>query len=343
MKNKTSVTQMSAEKALSSSTESVAPIRFVDLFCGIGGFHIGVTQAALSLDKRAECVWACDIDRWARECYAENFSLEPVGDITQVNECEVPDHDLLCAGFPCQAFSVFGKMRGFADTRGTLFFDIARILKAKRPAMFILENVKQLITHHQGQTISVILETLHSLDYSVEFRALDARDFGLPQKRERVIFVGRRNDLFPDKEEHPFQWPEGSAPMKPLSDLLETQAPEKYYASERIRTSRMASVERNGNQDSAPQIYHENKSGHVSAYPFACALRSGSSHNYLLVNGERRLTERELLRLQGFPDTFKITSSYTQTRRQTGNAVPAPMIEAVATELLREFKPKEKA
>ena len=343
MKNKTNVTQISTDKALNSPSEPVAPIRFIDLFCGIGGFHIGVTQAALSLDKSAECVWACDIDRWARECYAENFSLGPVGDITQINEQDIPDHDLLCAGFPCQAFSVFGKMRGFADTRGTLFFDIARILKAKRPALFILENVKQLITHHQGETIAVILDTLRSLDYAVEYRALDARDFGLPQKRERVIFVGRRNDLVSDSEEHRFQWPEVSPPMRTLSDLLETQAPEKYYASERIRASRKASVKRDGNQDSAPQIYHENKSGHVSAYPFACALRSGSSHNYLLVNGERRLTERELLRLQGFPDSFRVTSSYTQTRRQTGNAVPAPMIQAVATELLRDFKPTKKA
>ncbi len=323
---------------IAPSDQAKDTIRIIDLFCGIGGFHLGVTNAASEFDKNVECVWACDIDRWARETYQANFGVEPHGDITQVTAEDIPDHDLLCAGFPCQSFSVFGKMRGFDDTRGTLFFDIARILEAKRPALFILENVKQLVTHHGGKTISVILDTLRSLDYSVEFRALDARDFGLPQKRERVIFVGRRNDLFSDNATA-FQWPEKKIPMQPLATILEEGVAEKYYTSERIRASRKASVNSASVADSSPKIYHENKSGHVSAYPFACALRSGSSHNYLLVNGERRLTERELLRLQGFPDSFQVTASYTQTRRQTGNAVPAPMIEAVARELLRSFPP----
>ncbi len=321
---------------------SCSSINFIDLFCGIGGFHLGVTSAASALKLNAECVWACDIDRWAKETYHANFGVEVQDDITKIEAQDIPDHDLLCAGFPCQAFSVFGKMQGFADTRGTLFFDIARVLEAKRPAMFILENVKQLMTHHQGKTISVILEALKSLDYTVEFRALDARDFGLPQKRERVIFIGRRNDLAPETGFADFRWPEYIVPMKPLSEILTADVAEKYYTSDRIRESRKANVKANvkgnGVNGSAPLIYHENKSGHVSAYPFACALRSGSSHNYLLVNGERRLTERELLRLQGFPDSYEITSSYTQARRQTGNAVPAPMIEAVAKELFRELR-----
>jgi DNA (cytosine-5)-methyltransferase 1 len=337
MANSASQTTSSRTGSPNGGSETTRVIRFVDLFCGIGGFHLGVTTAASALQMSAECVWACDIDRWAKDTYRSNFGIEAQGDIKQIDARDIPDHDLLCAGFPCQAFSVFGKMQGFADTRGALFFDIARVLEAKCPPLFILENVKQLITHHKGETISVILETLRSLGYTVEFRALDARDFGLPQKRERVIFIGVRNDLAPSGNLADFQWPNSPIPMKSLAEILESDVAEKYHASERIRESRTASVKSAAGDKRAPRIYHENKSGHVSAYPFACALRSGSSHNYLLVDGERRLTERELLRLQGFPDSFKVTSSYTQTRRQTGNAVPAPMIEAVAVELLRQY------
>jgi len=162
-------------------------VRFVDLFCGIGGFHVGITAAGISKSKHTQCVWACDIDRWVRGAYAENFGIEPAGDITAVDENDVPDHDLLCAGFPCQPFSVFGKMKGFSDTRGTLFFDIARILKAKQPRLFILENVKQLVSHRGGQTLQIICQTLGELGYQISYKVCDARDFGLPQKRERVI------------------------------------------------------------------------------------------------------------------------------------------------------------
>ena len=308
-------------------------LRFVDLFCGIGGFHIGVTAAAESLGKNARCVWSCDIDKWVRQAYQENFGLTPAGDITEIDEHDIPDHDLLCAGFPCQPFSVFGKMRGFADTHGTLFFDIARVLKAKQPPLFILENVKQLASHRGGQTLSVILKTLAELGYQTSHKVCDARDFGLPQKRERVIIVGRHKG----RGEFDFTWPGKVKDMAPLSEVLESSVSAKYTASDHIRQSRINRT--NGKSapaghDGEPMIYHENKSGNVSIYPFACALRAGSSYNYLLVDGKRRLTERELLRLQGFPEWYKVTSSYTQVRRQTGNAVPAPMIQAVAERLL---------
>ena len=151
-----------------------------------------------------------------------------------MNENDVPDHDLLCAGFPCQPFSVFGKMKGFSDTRGTLFFDIARILKAKRPQLFILENVKQLVSHRGGQTLKVICQTLGELGYRISYKVCDARDFGLPQKRERVIFVGRRADC----GEFEFVWPEKSREMTPLNEILEQDVGEKYQASEMIRVSR---------------------------------------------------------------------------------------------------------
>lgn len=308
-------------------------IRFVDLFCGIGGFHLGVTSAAKNNGMKVQCVFASDIDKWAQEAYTKNFDITPHGDITQIDECDIPDHELLCAGFPCQPFSVFGKMQGFADTRGTLFFDIARILKAKRPPLFILENVKQLVSHQGGETLRVILTVLKDLGYVTEDRVLDARSFGLPQKRERVIIVGRLREL----NSNNFQWPDANVSMTPLSEILEVNVPESYYASDKIKSARIKRVGKKLSDSAEPMIFHENKSGNISVYPFACALRAGSSYNYLLVNGERRLTEREMLRLQGFPDSYKVTSSYTQTRRQTGNAVPAPMIESVATNLIADY------
>ena len=306
-------------------------IKFVDLFCGIGGFHLAAKSATQELGFIEECVWACDIDKWARETYSENFGIEPDGDITEVNPIDIPDHDLLCAGFPCQPFSVFGKMRGFEDTRGTLFFEIARTLKKKNPRFFILENVKQLVSHRGGETLAVILETLNDLGYNYHKRVLDARNFGLPQKRERVIIVGQRKEF----GEFEFDWPLGENKTPPLCEILEPNPADRYNASETIRKARQEKLNGNLPNESGPLIYHENKSGNVSVYAFACALRAGSSYNYLLVDGKRRLTEREMLRLQGFPDSFKITASYTQVRRQTGNAVPVKMVAPVIEELLR--------
>lgn len=300
-------------------------MRFVDLFCGIGGFHLAAVEACRSLGISSECAFACDIDPDCRRVYEANFGFEPVGDVTTVLSTEIPDHDLLLAGFPCQPFSIAGAMRGFEDTRGTLFFEIARILDAKRPAAFVLENVKALAGHRKGETLRTILETLRGLGYRAEWRVLNALDFGLPQKRERVFIVG-----FKDSRAN-FEWPTGGARMRPLSALLERSVADKFFASEDIRRKR-AIAHRPGAE---PTIWHENKSGHVSKHPFSCALRAGASHNYLLVDGVRRLTEREMLRLQGFPEDFQIVCNYSQTRRQAGNAVPVPVASAVIRSALK--------
>ncbi len=293
-------------------------IRFIDLFCGIGGFHFGAEQALQSRGLSADCVFSSDIDEDARRAYAANFGRVPTGDITKVDERDIPDHDLLLAGFPCQPFSIMGDSRGFEDTRGTLFFDVARILEAKKPVAFVLENVKQLASHDEGRTLSRILETLDTLGYNHTHRVLNALNFGLPQKRERIFIVGFR-------EKVSFAWPLSPVPMKPLSDLLETDVDDCHFASEHIRQRRLEQCE----PSKEPTIWHENKAGHVSAYPYSCALRAGASYNYLLVNGERRLTSREMLRLQGFPDSFRIACTHSQVRKQAGNAVPVPMVRAV--------------
>lgn len=297
-------------------------VRFADLFCGVGGFRAAAQNALGKAGLESRCVFSCDIDPKARAVYEVNFDEEPLGDIKRMKGSDVPAHDLLLAGFPCQAFSICGSRRGFEDARGTLFFDIARILEAKKPAAFVLENVKQLRGHDGGRTLSRILETLEGLGYGVHWRVLNALDFGLPQKRERVFIVGFRGGW------KGFEWPEGAAPMKPLSEILEKDVPKSYYASGRIRLDR----QRKGawkRKEGGPTIWHQNKGGNISVYPFSCAMRAGASHNYLLVDGERRLTEREMLRLQGFPESFTISCKYTVARRLMGNSLPVPVAEAV--------------
>lgn len=291
---------------------------FIDLFSGIGGFH----QAANALNGK--CLLASDIDEYAQFAYQKNYGLKPIGDITDYNYNLIPDHDILFAGFPCQPFSIIGKGNGFTDTRGTLFFSIEEILKEKDPPLFILENVKQLKTHDKGRTLNTILLKLENLGYKVYHNVLNALDYGLPQKRERVIIVG-----FKDHKAD-FNWPKKLPTYVPLDNILEKNIDQKHFASQKIKEKRKS--EHNSKYKTA--IWHENKSGNISSHPYSCALRAGASYNYLLVNGERRLTPREMLRLQGFPDTFKIVCSDSQTRKQAGNAVPVPMIKAVLQEVL---------
>jgi DNA (cytosine-5)-methyltransferase 1 len=293
-------------------------IRYADMFCGIGGFHTAADGLGL------ECVFACDIDEDCRTIYQHNYRLKPESDICRLDISAIPEHDILCAGFPCQPFSIIGNGGGFADARGTLFFELARIIDARRPAAFVLENVKQIATHNRRKTLARILQILRELGYTVDYRILNALHFGVPQKRERIIIVGFRGKVAG------FTWPTGKLPMKPLNEILEPEPEDHHYVSDRIRRKRhslhKAKVK--------PSIWHENKSGNISSYPYSCALRAGASYNYLLVNGERRLTPREMLRLQGFPESFKIVGSDRQIRKQAGNSVPVPMVRAVLERVL---------
>ena len=300
-----------------------ASFTYIDLFAGIGGFH----QAANSLGGK--CLFACEIDPHAQRAYEANYGIVPYGDIATLNAAIVPDHDVLLAGFPCQAFSICGNMKGFDDTRGTLFFDVARILKEKKPKMCVLENVKQLSTHDGGNTLKTILKTLRDLGYSTHWRVLNALDYGLPQKRERTIIVGFHEvDVLFD-----FPKPTGAGDLKDILDPDDVVEP-RFFASEHIQSRRRSMH----TPKITPSIWHENKAGNISSYPYSCALRAGASYNYLLVNGVRRPTLRELLRLQGFPDTFEIVCNDSQTRKQAGNAVPVNVIKSVLQEVLRAWK-----
>jgi len=299
-------------------------IRYIDLFCGIGGFRLAIQNVGQRFGVKTECVFSTDIDPGCQKAYEANFGERPHGDITKIDSQDIPRHDILLAGFPCQPFSIIGNGKGFDDTRGTLFFEIARILEAKKPRAFVLENVKQLVGHNSGRTLSRIIEVLKQLGYHSDYMILNALNFGLPQKRERVFIVGFSRPVL-------FLWPQGGVPMKPLKEILEPNPPPKYFASEYIRKKRH-SVRKPTKE---PTIWHENKSGNIGVYPYSCALRAGASYNYLLVNGERRLTPREMLRLQGFPDSFKIVCNYAQTRKQAGNALPVPVAEAVIAEVFK--------
>ena len=294
------------------------PLTFADMFCGIGGFHVAAQDFGMS------CVFACDIDNEARRAYEANFGFLPHGDITATSIDDIPEHDILFAGFPCQPFSIIGDMKGFEDSRGSLFFNLAEIIDTKRPQAFLLENVRQLSTHHQGKTLNRILGVLTDLEYRTDWKLLNALDFGLPQKRERAFIVG-----FQDHST-PFSWPEPIGQPLALAEILEEEVPATYFASEEIRTKRR---ERHRSELDL-SIWHENKNGNVASHPFSCALRAGASYNYLLVNGERRLTPREMLRLQGFPESFQLPGSYQQIRKQTGNAVPVPVARAVLEQMI---------
>ena len=297
-------------------------VRFIDLFCGIGGFRYAIQAAAKKHKIQAECVFSSDIDPDCQQAYRANFGETPVGDIRAVESEAVPTHDILLGGFPCQPFSIIGHRKGFEDARGTLFFEIARIIEAKQPKAFVLENVKLLVGHNGGKTLVRIMEVLRGLGYHADFRVFNALNFGLPQKRERVFIVGFKTPCG-------FEWPKGKVPMKPLDELLEADIPPELFASKYIRDKRLE----HGVPTPYATIWHENKAGHISIYPYSCALRAGASYNYLLVNGERRLTSREMLRLQGFPDSFKIVCNYSQTRKQAGNSLPVPMAQAVLNEV----------
>lgn len=303
--------------------------KIIDLFAGIGGIRLGFEAYG------CETVFSSEWDKAAQDMYEANFGERPYGDINKIAPCEIPDHDILLAGFPCQPFSIAGKGLGFADTRGTLFFNIEEILKAKAPQAFLLENVKRLTTHDNGQTFAVILEKLNNLGYTIYHKVFNSLDFGVPQKRERIYIVGF-------KEPIQFKFPNPLGYYKPLKNFLQNddEIPQSYFLSDQLKAKRINAVK---GIPPIPSIWHENIGGNISALPFSCALRAGGSYNYLVVNGVRRLTDREMLRLQGFPDTFKINIPYSQARKVAGNSVSIPVIKAIAGEMIDALKSKKEA
>lgn len=296
-----------------SESACASQLTAVDLFSGIGGFHIAAAQQGI------KTIFACDSDKPAAKCYADNLGVIPYGDI---HECEsqIPPHDILMAGLPCQPFSIIGKGAGLQDQRGMLVYKVAEIAGRLTPKAVVIENVKRLSTHNGGQTLKAVTDLFVAHGYTVDCQVLNALNFGLPQNRERTIIVCLR------PEYGPLEWPCPNPPYPPLSEILEPTVDARYIANPRIQANRKA---KHTSRIEPPAIWHQNISDNVTSKPFAPALRANASYNYLLVNGERRLTEREMLRLQGFPDEFQPVGAYTQTRKQAGNAMPVPMADAV--------------
>ncbi len=299
---------------------------FIDLFAGIGGIRLGFESVG------GKCVFSSEFDADACKTYEANFGEYPSGDITKIEAKDIPDFDILLGGFPCQAFSIIGKKEGFEnETCGTLFFDIERILKEKKPRAFMLENVRNLTAHDGGKTFKIICSHLEALGYTVYAKVLNALDYGVPQKRERIIIVGFLDPIlfsFPD--------PIPVEQRKSLIDILEKNVSEKYYVREAIRDSRLLRL-KNPNYPK-PYISHENMAGSITPHPYSSCLRAGASANYILINDERRPTEREMLRLQGFPEDYKIVVCYNKVKHQCGNSVAVPVIKAVAKQMISALK-----
>lgn len=304
---------------------------FIDLFAGIGGIRLGFEAAG------GHCVFSSEFDEDACKTYEANFGEHPSGDITKIDAKNIPDFDILLGGFPCQAFSIIGKKEGFSnETCGTLFFDIERILKEKRPSAFMLENVRNLVAHDSGNTFKVIKSHLEALGYHVYSKVLNALDYGVPQKRERIFIVGFLDDVL-------FEFPK-PVPITErlgLPDILEKKVDAKYYVKDAIRLSRLERIK--DKNYPRPYISHENMAGSITPHPYSSALRAGASANYILINDERRPTEREMLRIQGFPDTYKIVLSYGKVKHQCGNSVAVPVIKAIAKEMIASLKAFERS
>lgn len=292
----------------------------IDLFAGIGGIRLAFQQLG------CENVFSSELDAHARKMYEANFGDEPFGDINDIAPKDIPDHNILLAGFPCQPFSIAGKGLGFEDTRGTLFFNIESILREKMPRAFLLENVKRLTSHDEGRTFRVIITKLRELGYKVYYKVLNSLDFGIPQKRERIYIVGFLEDVV-------FDFPVGEGRYNALKDFLDDDSlvEPSYFLSDDMKEKRFNALKK---EPVYPSIWHENIGGNISPLPYSCALRAGGSYNYLVVNGVRRLTGREMLRLQGFPEDFIINLPYSKVRFVAGNSVTVPVVRAIGQNMI---------
>ena len=312
---------------------------FIDLFAGIGGMRIAFERAG------GTCVYSNEWNKYSQQTYLANFAEQPEGDITKVNAKDIPDHDILVAGFPCQPFSIagvskknsLGRATGFEDkTQGTLFFDVCRILQAKRPGAFLLENVKNLCSHDRGRTFKVIRESLDELNYEVFHKVLDGQDF-VPQHRERILIVGFDRERYGRKYEFDFN----ITPVSPkpcMRDILEADVESKYTLSDKLWTYL---------QNYAAKHKAAGNGFGYGIAPLGGVARTISARYYkdgseILIAQEgknpRRLTPRECARLQGFPDSFKIPVSDTQAYKQFGNSVVVPLMAEVAELIVKELE-----
>lgn len=307
---------------------TLAGYKFIDLFAGIGGIRT-------AFDKlKAQCVFSSEWDKFSQITYEANFGHKPQGDITKIEASEIPSFDILLAGFPCQPFSNAGQKKGFEDTRGTLFFDVCRIIDFHRPQVLLLENVKGFKGHDKGKTFATVKKTLEDLGYNVYAQILNSKDFGVPQNRERIYIVAFKDSV-------KFNFPLPLESKVTLGSILESEVEEKYTISDKLwagHKRRKAEHQRKGN-GFGYSIFNEK-----SAYTSTISARYYKDGSEILIeqkkNNPRKLTPREAARLQGFADDFVIPVSDVQAYKQFGNSVSVPVLEAIAVEISKSLAAK---
>ena len=304
---------------------------FIDLFAGIGGMRLAFERAG------GKCIFSSEWDKFAQLTYQSNFGEIPHGDITKIPTEDIPKHDVLLAGFPCQPFSHAGLKKGFNDTRGTLFFDIARIIEERKPSLVLLENVKGFKNHDGGRTFKVIQETLDGIGYNVFAKILNASDFGLPQNRERIFIVCMNRKKV---KSHDFEFPKPSNAKTRVGDILEKRVNAKYVLSNKLwngHKRRLKEHRAKGNGFGYSLFTPDStRTSTISARYY----KDGSEVLIATRGNPRKITPREAARLQGFPETFKIPVSDTQAYKQFGNSVAINVISAIAREMTKLIRTK---
>lgn len=312
-------------------------LKFIDLFCGMGGFRLAFEK------QGGKCVFSSEIDPYAIKTYELNYGETPSGDITKINASDIPNHDIICAGFPCQSFSIAGKRMGFEDTRGTLFFDVARIMKEKKPDFAFLENVKGLTNHDGGKTLETILSTIREIGYDCKYKVLNAADYGVPQARERWYCVCVRKGSGYDIND--FEFPEPIELQKKVKDLVDLSCNDEYAVTkickQNIETHlALKSIEVDDNTlayEVRPSRCQFKKNG--IAPTLTAKMGTGGNNIPVLVKYMRELTERECLNLMGYPDDFKYYKG-SHMYKQIGNSVCVPVITLIAEKIAMMIKKK---
>lgn len=309
-------------------------VRYLSLFSGAGGFELGLDAAGAELDIDFQCVGYSEIDKWAIKTYESHFDHRALGDVTQIEPATLPEFDLLVAGFPCQPFSAAGERQGFADERGTLFFDIARILQHSRPRHFLLENVKGLLGHGYGQTFATIIGILTSLGYCVEWQILDSQDYGVPQSRERVLIVGHLGGI-PERPVFPLganvgRKVDGDPKRSRYGDRIFNSVVEDTPAGELMGMVRT-------NARNQPSWATRSVATTIDANYGAGPGYGGNRTQVGRVDGGvlryRKLTPLEAERCSGFPDNWTAGLSHSQRYQRVGNAVVPNVVKSVTVEL----------
>tara|TARA_B100000989_G_C19528156_1_gene468079 strand:- start:1620 stop:2600 length:981 start_codon:yes stop_codon:yes gene_type:complete len=324
-------------------------LKFIDLFSGIGGFR-------LALEKfNYKCVFSADNNQYACETYYKNFKEYPLIDIKKLSPKKIPNHDILCAGFPCQPFSIAGKRKGFDDTRGTLFFDIVRILKEKKPKVFILENVKGLVSHNKGKTFEKILEILskklngkiiksrrENLEYNVFWKVLNSTNFDVPQNRERVFIIGFKDQSID------FKFPTNLKLTNTLNDIIKVKPKKirrisklsKGYIGKYLKKHKSYNKIKNLNYLVANEVRRSRCHFRFDNISPCLTTKMGTGGNNVpyLVNQNRFYTLEECLLIQGFPKNFKLTNNYTEALKQIGNSVSVPVIHSLIKQIKKKIK-----